>query len=265
MAEQGNMSFLDHIGAMRRHLMRASVGVLIGMIIAFAGRELLIDQLLLAPKEDSFITYQWFCQVAEAWSLPALCIEGLEVPLLNSKMAGQFTLHIWISLLAGVILAFPWILWQIWLFIAPGLKSNERRHAVGFITFSSLLMFIGAIFGYFLIVPLSLRFLGNYVLSTNIQNLIETSSYLNTVMSIILSTGIMFELPMFMYFLTRMGVSSPEGMKKYRRHAYIGILGLSAVITPPDVFSQILVSLPVFLLYEFSILVSRRVVRRRNK
>lgn len=259
------MSFLDHIGAMRRHLMRASLGVLVGMVIAFSFRELLIDQLLLAPKSDDFWTYQWFCQIADLWGMPALCIEGLDVALLNSKMAGQFTLHIWISLLAGVIIAFPWILWQIWLFISPGLKQKERRHAVAFIAFSSLLMFIGAIFGYFLIVPLSLRFLGTYVLSTDIQNLIETSSYLNTVMSIILSTGIMFELPMFMYFLTRLGVSSPEGMKKYRRHAYVGILALSAIITPPDVFSQILVSLPVFLLYEFSILVSRRVVRRKNR
>jgi sec-independent protein translocase protein TatC len=160
-------------------------------------------------------------------------------------------------LLAGVVLAFPWILYQMWRFISPGLSSKEQGYSVLFVTVSSLLLFAGALFGYYLIVPLSLRFLGNYVLSGEIQNIIETASYLNTVMSLILATGIMFELPILVFFLSRMGLTTAKGMKTYRRHAWIGILMLSAVITPPDVFSQILISIPVFLLYEVSILVSK--------
>ena len=251
------MPFLQHLAELRKYLVRAVLGVLVAAVLSFVGKEILIDQLLLAPKSSDFITYQWFCELAELWGMPSLCIEGLSIDLLNTKMAGQFSLHIWISLLAGVVLAFPWILYQMWRFISPGLSSKEQGYSVLFVTVSSLLLFAGALFGYYLIVPLSLRFLGNYVLSGEIQNIIETASYLNTVMSLILATGIMFELPILVFFLSRMGLTTAKGMKTYRRHAWIGILMLSAVITPPDVFSQILISIPVFLLYEVSILVSK--------
>ncbi|MDE0791633.1 MAG: twin-arginine translocase subunit TatC [Flavobacteriales bacterium] len=254
---KSDMPFLQHLAELRKYLVRAVLGVLVAAVLSFVGKEILIDQLLLAPKSSDFITYQWFCELAELWGMPSLCIEGLSIDLLNTKMAGQFSLHIWISLLAGVVLAFPWILYQMWRFISPGLSSKEQGYSVLFVTVSSLLLFAGALFGYYLIVPLSLRFLGNYVLSGEIQNIIETASYLNTVMSLILATGIMFELPILVFFLSRMGLTTAKGMKTYRRHAWIGILMLSAVITPPDVFSQILISIPVFLLYEVSILVSK--------
>ena len=254
---KSDMPFLQHLSELRKYLVRAVLGVLVAAELAFVGKEILIDQLLLAPKSSDFITYQWFCELAELWGMPSLCIEGLSIDLLNTKMAGQFSLHIWISLLAGVVLAFPWILYQMWRFISPGLSNKEQGYSVLFVTVSSLLLFAGALFGYYLIVPLSLRFLGNYVLSGEIQNIIETASYLNTVMSLILATGIMFELPILVFFLSRMGLTTAKGMKTYRRHAWIGILMLSAVITPPDVFSQILISIPVFLLYEVSILVSK--------
>ena len=254
---KSDMPFLQHLAELRKYLVRAVLGVLVAAVLSFVGKEILIDQLLLAPKSSDFITYQWFCELAELWGMPSLCIEGLSIDLLNTKMAGQFSLHIWISLLAGVVLAFPWILYQMWRFISPGLSSKEHGYSVLFVTVSSLLLFAGALFGYYLIVPLSLRFLGNYVLSGEIQNIIETASYLNTVMSLILATGIMFELPILVFFLSRMGLTTAKGMKTYRRHAWIGILMLSAVITPPDVFSQILISIPVFLLYEVSILVSK--------
>lgn len=254
---KSDMPFLQHLSELRKYLVRAVLGVLVASVLAFVGKEILIDQLLLAPKSSDFITYQWFCELAELWGMPSLCIEGLSIDLLNTKMAGQFSLHIWISLLAGVVLAFPWILYQMWRFISPGLSNKEQGYSVLFVTVSSLLLFAGALFGYYLIVPLSLRFLGNYVLSGEIQNIIETASYLNTVMSLILATGIMFELPILVFFLSRMGLTTAKGMKTYRRHAWIGILMLSAVITPPDVFSQILISIPVFLLYEVSILVSK--------
>ena len=254
---KSDMPFLQHLAELRKYLVRAVLGVLVAAVLAFVGKEILIDQLLLAPKSSDFITYQWFCDLADLWGMPSLCIEGLSIDLLNTKMAGQFSLHIWISLLAGVVLAFPWILYQMWRFISPGLSNKEQGYSVLFVTVSSLLLFAGALFGYYLIVPLSLRFLGNYVLSGEIQNIIETASYLNTVMSLILATGIMFELPILVFFLSRMGLTTAKGMKTYRRHAWIGILMLSAVITPPDVFSQILISIPVFLLYEVSILVSK--------
>lgn len=252
-----SMTFLEHLGALRKHLMRASLAIILAAGLAFAFRGILFDEILLAPKSPGFITYQWLCQLGEILGNTSMCVQELKLDLLNSKMAGQFSLHIMLSLMAGLVLAIPFVLREVWLFIAPGLTDKERQKSVAFIGISSLLFFAGAFFGYYIITPLSIQFLANYVVSDEIINLIEMSSYLSTVASIILACAVLFQLPIVVYFLSRMGIVTPTGMRTYRRHSWVGILALAAVITPPDIFSQIIVAIPVAFLYEASILVSK--------
>ncbi|MEY3941305.1 MAG: twin-arginine translocase subunit TatC [Schleiferiaceae bacterium] len=257
MSDGQTMPFLAHLAALRTHLVRASAYVLGGAVLAFVAMDWIFNSVLLAPKEADFITYELFCRAGTYFDLPNLCIGGFELSLLNTQMAGQFSLHVWLSLVAGLILAFPLVLFELWRFIAPGLTERERKMSGVFVGSASLLFFSGALFGYYVIVPLSLQFLATYTVSGEIQNLFEMSSYLSTVTSVVVATGLLFELPVAVYLLSRLGLTTPEGMRTYRRHSWIGILALSAVITPPDIFSQIVVSLPVALLYELSIGLSR--------
>ena len=257
MSEGNSMSFLNHLAALRKHLMRASIAVLISAGLAFAFRETLFDGVLLAPKSLDFITYRGLCQLSDILNISSLCVDKINIELLNTRMAGQFSLHISLSLMTGFILAIPFVLKELWMFVSPGLTFGERQKSVAFISISSILFFLGAAFGYFLIVPLSIQFLSNYVVSNQIVNLIEMSSYLATIASVILACGFLFELPIVVYFLSRAGIITPNGMKMYRKHAWIGILAVSSIITPPDIFSQIIVSIPVAVLYELSMFISR--------
>ena len=179
-------------------------------------------------------------------------------------MAGQFSAHIWTSIWAGVILAFPYVLYEVWKFISPALYENERKLARGFILTASLLFFIGVLFGYYLITPLSVNFLGSYSVSPEVRNQIDLNSYISVVRSSVISCGIIFELPIVVYFLTKLGVITPAFMRKYRRHAVIVVLIIAAIITPPDVVSQIIVSIPIMLLYEISIFISAYVLKKEQ-
>jgi sec-independent protein translocase protein TatC len=179
-------------------------------------------------------------------------------------MAGQFSAHIWTSIWAGIILGFPYLLWELWRFISPGLYENERKHSRGFIIVASSLFFLGVLFGYYVIAPLSINFLGTYTVSQEVANEIDISSYISTVRASVIACGIMFELPILIYFLTRIGLVTPEILKTYRKFAIVIIFIISAVITPPDVASQVIVSIPVLILYEFSIFISRIVIRKQK-
>lgn len=180
-------------------------------------------------------------------------------------MAGQFSAHIWTSIWAGVILAFPYIIYELWRFISPGLYENERSVARGFIIIASLLFFMGVAFGYYLIAPLSVNFLGTYTVSKEVANQIDLSSYIAVVRSSVISCGLVFELPIIIYFLAKLGLITPEFMRKYRRHAVILVLLLAAIITPPDVASQIIVAIPIMILYEVSIFISAYVIKKEAK
>ena len=179
-------------------------------------------------------------------------------------MAGQFTTHILVSLISGLILGFPYIFFEFWSFFRPALHSNEKSHASGAVFFSSLLFIMGILFGYFLIVPLSVHFLGSYNVSAEVSNQISLRSYISTVASITLAAGLIFQPPIMAYFLTKIGLIDPPFMKKYRRHSIVVILALSAIITPPDIFSQIMVCFPLIFLYEIGIFISRSVIRKQD-
>jgi len=260
---EGEMTFLQHLEELRWHLIRAFIAVVAGAIVAFVFKDIIFDHIILAPNNPDFITNRLLCQLAEIVNAPALCINQNPIELISIKMAGQFTTHINISLVAGLIIAFPYVFWEFWSFFKPALYEKEARYARGAVFSASLLFLLGILFGFFVITPLSLNFLGSYRVSELVHNQINIASYIGSVTSVALAAGVTFELPIVAYFLTRIGVITPEFMRKYRKHSIVVILILAAIITPPDVFSQILVSLPLLLLYEVSIFIAARVVKNR--
>jgi sec-independent protein translocase protein TatC len=185
--------------------------------------------------------------------------------MINIKMSGQLTTHIAVSMVAGLILAFPVIIGEFWKFFRPALHANEAKHARGAVLASTLLFFTGVLFGYFMLAPLSIHFLTSYKISADVVNQINVRSYIGTVSSICLATGLVFELPIIAFFLTKIGIITPNFMRKYRKHSIVVIFVVAAIITPPDIFSQALVAIPLLLLYEVSIMISARVVKKKEK
>lgn len=258
--DPNEMTFLEHLEQLRRHIIRALAAVLIAMIASFLAKDLFFDTLLMAPKSEHFITYRALCSLSHLLGMGgSLCLQTPPIQLINTSMAGQFTMHLWVSFVGGIVLAFPYVVWEIWRFIRPALYENERRGARGLVFWVSLLFILGALFGYFILTPLSVNFLGNYTVSSEVGNYIDVRSYVSLVTMLVLSCGLLFELPVAVYFLSRIGLVTPEFLRKYRRHAIVLNLLLSAIITPPDLVSQIIVALPIALLYEVGILISARV------
>ena len=259
------MSFLDHLGELRWHLVRSSIAIFLFAVLAFLSKEIIFDVIIFGPKQMDFPTYTFFCWLSSYVGGNVFCFDEMPFELLNMRMSGQFQMHLWVSLVTGVIIAFPYVFWEIWRFIQPGLHEIERKNSRGVILYTTVLFLLGVLFGYYVIVPLSVQFLGTYSVSSEIFNRIDLTSYIGMISSVTLATGILFQLPMAVYFLSMLGIVTPDVLKSYRRHAIVGILLLSAIITPPDIASQILVSFPVLILYQISIGVSRRIIKRRAK
>lgn len=260
------MSFLDHLEELRWHLIRSVLAILIIATLAFLFKDFIFDVLLFGPKHKDFITYRWFCSISQTLGQgTSFCIEELPFRIQSRTMAGQFSAHLWTSILAGFIVSFPYIVFEFWKFISPGLYENERKNARGFIFIASLLFFIGVLFGYYIVTPLSINFLGNYTVSSEIFNDFDLSSYIGLLRASVLASGIIFELPIIVYFLTKVGIITPAFLRKNRKISLVVVLSLSAIITPPDIVSQIIVSIPILILYEVSILISRIVVRNQDK
>ncbi len=264
--QEKEMSFLEHLEVLRWHLVRSAIAILIMAILAFIFKNIIFDTLLLGPKNADFITYQLFCRLSHFLQFgDALCIgKDLQFELINTDMSGQFTTHIYVSVIAGIVAAFPFILFQAWSFIKPALSKNESKYARGTVFWGSLLFGIGVLFGYYLIAPLSVQFLGNYQVSDLVSNKINLSSYITTVTMVTISCALVFELPLLVYFLSKLGLLTPGFMRKYRKHAIVIVLLLAAIITPPDVTSQVLVALPLLLLYEISIFISAYIQKNKQ-
>ena len=256
------MTFWDHLEELRGHIIRSLIAIVVLAIVAFLNREFIFDSVILAPSKPGFFTNRALCWLADKLSIAALCIEDMNLQIINIKMSGQFLTHMYISIVTGVILSFPYILWEIWRFVRPAMHEKERKYSQGGVFISTLLFMMGILFSYFLIVPLTVNFLGNYHVSETVVNQISLSSYISTVVSVTFAVGIVFELPILVYFLTKIGIITPDFLKKNRRYMYVILLILSAIITPPDLFSQILVVFPLIGLYEFSITVSSRVYKK---
>lgn len=266
MGKKGDeMEFLDHLEALRWHLMRSVISILIFTIAAFVSKSFVFGTLIFGPSRPDFWTYRMFCKLFTFMGSPEFCIEDLAFTVQSRQMTGQFTMHIMSSLVIGLICAFPYTFWEIWRFIKPGLYPNERKHSRGSVFFVSLLFISGILFGYYVVAPLSINFLASYSVDPSIINEFDITSYVSTLAMLVLACGLMFQLPMIVFFLSKAGLVHPQLMKNYRKHSIVVILFLSAILTPPDVISQLLIGLPLMFLYEISIAISAKVVKNRLK
>ncbi len=262
---EAEMSFLDHLEELRWHIVRSAAAIFIFAILAFVMKEFIFDVIILRPRLSEFWTNRMFSKLGDLVGSEAVKINQIPLKMQSINIAGQFSTHIMVSIIAGFIAASPVVFYEFWRFIKPALYDKEKKHASGAVFFTSVLFLMGVLFGYFLIVPLSIHFLGTYQVSSDVENMINLKSYISSVTSISLASGVVFLLPIFSYFLSKVGLLTPQFMKTYRKHAYVVMLLLSAVITPPDIFSQILVCFPLVFLYEIGIMISRSVVKKREK
>lgn len=265
MPNYGEMSFLEHLEELRWHIIRSVSAIVVFAVVAFIFKDLIFDKIILNPRTPEFWTNRMFSKLGDAIGSEALKINKKPLELISIKIAGQFMTHIWTSIIAGFIIASPVVFYEFWRFIKPALYETEKKYATGAVFFTTILFIIGVLFGYFLIVPLSINFLGTYNVSGDVTNQINLNSYIGSVTSIILASGVVFLLPIFSYFLSKVGLITPQFMRTYRKHAIVLMFLLSAVITPPDVFSQIMVAIPLIILYEVSILIAGNVARKREK
>jgi len=260
------MSFLDHLEDLRWHLIRASLAIIVAATLAFFAKGFIFDVLLFGPRHPDFWTYDILCRFTTWLGMESgFCFDEMPFRIQSRTMGGQFSAHIWVSMTAGFVIAFPYVIYEFWKFVAPAMKDTEKRSSKGFIFISSMLFFLGVLFGYYLVTPLSINFLGKYQVSDDVFNDFDLSSYIALVRASVLASGLIFELPIVIYFLTKVGVLTPGFLRKYRKYALVIVLLFSAIITPPDIVSQIIVAIPVLILYEVSILISRIVYRKEEK
>ena len=253
------MTFWDHLTELRKRLMRMIAAWLVMTVVAFIYSRFIFDKILLAPKDTSFVTYKWLCRLGEILHVKSLCLPPMSISIVNLNLSGQFMTDMTVSMFAGLILAAPFIIYQLWQFVMPALYVTERRYARRAVFVMSFLFMIGVLFSYYFMVPWTLNLLGTYQVSTLVANQISLSSYISTVTTTILSVGVVFELPVVVYVLAKLGIITPDFLKKNRKYAFVIILIVAAIITPPDVFSQTIVTIPLYGLYEISILVAKRV------
>ncbi|MEI7895421.1 MAG: twin-arginine translocase subunit TatC [bacterium] len=260
------MTFWEHLDILRGTLWRILIAVLVTSIAAFAFKEVLFDGIILAPKSKTFITYRAFCKLGDLLSMPSLCIDPSQFQLININLAGQFTSHMNISLIAGLIVALPYVLWELWRFVKPGLNEEEIRSSRGAVTIISLLFILGVLFSYFIAAPLMINFLGGYAVSAAVSNQIALTSYVSSITMMTLLMGLLFELPVLILFLTKIGIITPQYLRKYRKHTLIAILIIAGVITPsPDIFSQLIVAIPLYALFEISLVISSRIYKKKQE
>ena len=263
MDQRSDMTFMEHLEELRWTLVRSVIAIVVCMLAAFLAKDLVFDTIVLAPKNASFITYRAMCALGHKVGLDdGMCVGDLKFTLQNISMSGQFFTHLMVSFVAGFIIAFPFLLWQVWRFLSPGLHPKEKASLRGVVIFASFLFFAGVAFGYYILAPLSLQFFGSYQVSATVQNAVALDSYIAMLTSVTLWTGVAFELPLVVLFLTRVGLVTPKVLRAYRKHAFVIVLVLAAVLTPPDVVSQLIVSGPLMLLYEGGIMLSARAVRQ---
>ena len=264
MSQEKDMSFLDHLEELRWHIIRSSLAIISLALISFIFKRLLFDTIILGPTKPNFLTYDILCKASNLINLNSFCNTIFEFEIQSRTMAGQFSAHIWTSITFGFVLGFPYVIYEFWKFISPGLYSKEKKYSKGFIIVSSILFFIGVLFGYYVVCPLSINFLGNYSVSTQVHNDFDLNSYIGLVRSSVIASGLIFELPIIIFYLTKIGLVNPEFLKKNRKYALVIVLIIAAIITPPDVASQIIVAVPVVILYQVSIFISKMVIKKEK-
>lgn len=258
------MNFLDHIEELRWHIVRSAMAIIIGACFAFWKVEWIFDRIILGPAHEDFISYDWFCKLGRLAHSEALCVNKIEMKFQNTAITGQFMMSLSVATMVGFIMMFPYVLYELWKFIKPALKDSEVKAAKGIVFWCSLLFLIGVAFAYFIVVPYTINFFGHYSLSPLFENIITIDNYYDTISNLIIALGVVFELPMLVYFLSRIGVLTPEFLKARRRYAFLILFILSMLIAPPDVFSCLLIFFPLYILFEISVAISGRAVKARK-
>ncbi|MBK9730635.1 MAG: twin-arginine translocase subunit TatC [Chitinophagaceae bacterium] len=258
------MSFLEHLEELRWHIIRSLLAIVVVGIVLFLNKSFIFDQVILAPKNPDFWTYKIMCQLGDLLHWSGLCTTEISFTLTNIDLSAQFMIHLQIAFVLGLIFTFPYIFWEFWRFVKPALFEGEQRQASGAVVAASMLFYLGVLFGYYLIVPFTVNFLGSYQVSEEVKNNINLSSYIDTVTGLSFSCGLVFEFPLLIYFLAKVGLTTHELLSQYRKMALVIILLVAAVITPsPDMFSQTLVAVPLYGLFEIGIIISRKVARNK--
>jgi sec-independent protein translocase protein TatC len=264
-SESAEMSFVDHLEVLRGHLFRSALAVAVGAIIVGIYNEFFVRNVLMGPTHSDFPTYYWLCRAGRGLGLgDSMCMSSLNIALQNTVVGGQFSMFFTVVFVGGLIIAFPYVFFEFWSFIKPALSQKELNRSRGVIFWVSLLFFSGVAFGYFIIAPYTVNFFANFQLDENIENRWTLGSYIDTLVPIIFGTGLAFQLPLVMFFLSKVGIVSPDYLRRVRKYAIVIIFVVSGIITPPDVISQVIVSLPLLLLYEISIWLSARVQKERE-
>ncbi|MFZ9581519.1 MAG: twin-arginine translocase subunit TatC [Crocinitomicaceae bacterium] len=255
--EKDQMSFLQHLDELRWRLVRISIAVILFATIIWIFQEWIMNHIFLSMRDKNFVSFRVLCKFL------GVCVEDTTVKMQSMTVSGQFNYAMMMSIMGGLVLSSPYIFYQIWSFVKPGLKVNEMKAAKGIVFLISVCFLLGIAFGYFVVAPLTITFFGSFQISTQIENNFTIGSYMGTIISTVFYTGLLFLLPIASFFLTHIGLITPDFLKKYRRHAIVVILIISAIITPPDILSQIIVSIPIIILYEVGILFSKRAIKKR--
>jgi sec-independent protein translocase protein TatC len=265
--EEKEMSFLDHLEELRWHVVRSLAAVFVFFIVAFVKIEWIFTNIIFAPGRVDFPTFRWLCQLGK-WvgSEEAFCVKDIPFKIQSRLMTGQFTMSITAAFVIGLIIAFPYVVFELWRFIRPGLYSKERKVSRGAVSAVSFLFLTGVLFGYYIMSPLMISFLANYQISDMIVNEFDITSYVGTIITVVFGCGLLFQLPVVIFFLTKVGIVTPRFLRQYRKHAIVIILIIGAIVTPSaDPLSQALISFPLYLLYEISILISANVMRKKAR
>jgi sec-independent protein translocase protein TatC len=250
------MTFLDHLEELRWRLVAMAICITVLAIVLWFFQEWIMDNLFLSMKETDFVSFRILCDYF------GVCVNEIPVEMMSMTVSGQFSYALMMSIMGGIVVSFPFLFYQVWAFVKPGLKVKEKSVAKGIVLYVSLLFFTGILFGYFVVAPLCIQFFGSFKISEKIDNIFTINSYMSTILSSVFYTGLLFLLPVVVYLFTRLGILTAAYLRKYRKHSIVGVLILSAVITPPNLISQVIVGVPIMLLYEVGILVSARVEKK---
>lgn len=264
--EEKEMSFLDHVDDLRKHLVKSALAILVLSIIAFFYIDNIFDDIILGPLHQDFFTYRKLCEWSHSYyHNDQLCVKDFQITLQNTEMAGQFMMSFKLAFLTGIILSMPYILYQVWKFVKPALNQKETKGSKGFVFYTGFLFGLGILFGYFVLCPISINFFATYTLSPLVKNEINIQSIVSFMSLLVLGTGLIFELPVLMYFLARIGIISSTFLKKYRKYAFVIILIVAAIVTPPDIVSQVILTIPLYMLFEIGVFITKRVENNKKK
>ena len=262
--DNADMTFGEHLDELRKILMRV-IGVFVVLTIAMFSIKGIVLDVVFAPIREGFPTNRFFAWLAEVLNSEALNIHPENIGLYNNKMAGQFMLHIKSSIIGAFVISFPYLIWELWLFVKPAIPPHQRRRSIRYVVETPIWFLLGLLFGYYVIAPLAINFLGNYEVSDQINNIIEVNSFMSTVMGTSFAAAVAFQLPLLIRLLATIGIMTAEGMRQYRKVAVVVLLVFAAIITPPDVVSQVLIFIPCYALYEYGIRIAAKIEAQKAK